>query len=79
MKLVEISTNLQWIIKWKNRGCTTLDDVSRIDPNDQELKKYQAEIEQFREVLLNSPQDSVICIFSQNDQVFSISSILKNH
>ena len=63
MKLVEISTNLQWIIKWKNRGCTTLDDVSRIDPNDPELKKYQAEIEQFREVLLNSPQDSVICIF----------------
>ena len=79
MKLVEISTNLQWIIKWKNRGCTTLDDVSRIDPNDPELKKYQAEIEQFREVLLNSLQDSVICIFSQNDQVFSISSILKNH
>ena len=53
MKLVEISTNLQWIIKWKNRGCTTLDDVSRIDPNDPELKKYQAEVEQFRDVLSN--------------------------
>ena len=63
MKLVEISTNLQWIIKWKNRGCTTLDDVSRIDPNDPELKKYQAEVEQFRDVLLNSPLDGVTRIF----------------
>ena len=63
MKLVEISTNLQWIIKWKNRGCTTLDDVSRIDPNDPELKKYQAEVEQFRKILSNSSQDGVIRIF----------------
>ena len=63
MKLVEISTNLQWIIKWKNRGCTTLDDVSRIDPNDPELKKYQAEVEQFRDVLLNSPLDGGTRIF----------------
>ena len=63
MKLVEISTNLQWIIKWKNRGCTTLDDVSRIDPNDPELKKYQAEVEHFRDVLLNSQLDGVTRIF----------------
>jgi len=47
MKLVEISTDLQWIIKLKNRGCTTLDDVSRIDPSDPELRKYQNEVEQF--------------------------------
>ena len=63
MKLVEISTNLQWIIKWKNRGCTTLDDVSRIDPNDPELKKYQAEVQQFRKILSNPSHDGVIRIF----------------
>merc|ERR1712131_250846 len=44
---VEISTDSQWINKWKSKGCTTLDDVSRIEPNDPQLKKYLAEVEEF--------------------------------
>ena len=56
MKLVEISTDLEWIIKWQKRGCTTLDDVSRIDPEDSKLKIYQAEVEQFRNIFRKSQQ-----------------------
>ena len=59
MKLVEISTDSQWINKWKNRGCTTLDDVSRIEPNDPQLKKYLAEVEEFRNIFRISPKNDV--------------------